>query len=95
MELLIRACLYFHAYLLEVLCSKIQKNPDSVPGVAKSYTSNPPPSSLLDEIHLDVVRGLIELRGFHPDASTSGVRRSDADTSDKGKQICFMLMPRT
>ena len=37
----------------------------------------------LDETHLDVVRGLIELRGFHPSASTSGARRSDAATSDK------------
>ena len=49
----------------------------------------------LDETHLDVVRGLIELRGFHPSASTSGARRSDAATSDKDKQICFMLMSRT
>ena len=48
-----------------------------------------------DETHLDAVRGLIELRGFHPSASTSGARRSDADTSDKDKQICFMLMPKT
>ena len=49
----------------------------------------------LDETPLDAVRGLIKLKGFHPSASTSGVRRSDAATSDKGKQICFMLMPRT
>ena len=28
--------------------------------------------------HLDAGRGLIELRGFHPSASTSRVRRSDA-----------------
>ena len=49
----------------------------------------------LYETHLDVVRGLIELRGFHPSASISGPRRSDAATSDKDKQICFMLMPRT
>ena len=49
----------------------------------------------LDETHLDAVRGLIELRGFHPSASTSGACRSDAATSDKDKQICFMLMPRT
>ena len=31
----------------------------------------------LDETHLDAVRGLIQLRGFHPSASTSGARRSD------------------
>ena len=49
----------------------------------------------LDETHLDSVRGLIELRGFHPSTSTSGARRSDAATSDKDKQICFMLMSRT
>ena len=52
-------------------------------------------AALLDETHLDAVRGFIELRGFHPSASTSGTRRSDAATSDKDKQICFMLMPRT
>ena len=40
----------------------------------------------LDETHLDAVRGLIELRGFHPSASTSGPRRSDAATIDKDKQ---------
>ena len=49
----------------------------------------------LDEIHLDAMRGLIELRGFHPSVSTSRVRRSDAATSDKDKQICFVLMRRT
>ena len=49
----------------------------------------------LDETHLDAVRGLIKLPGFHLSASTRGVRRSDAATSDKGKQICFMLMPGT
>ena len=49
----------------------------------------------VDETHLDAVRGPIELRGFHPSASRSGVRRSDAATFDKDKQICFMLMPRT
>ena len=32
----------------------------------------------LDETHLDAVRGLIELRGLHPSASTSGARQSDA-----------------
>ena len=47
---------------------------------------------LLDETHLGTVKGLIELRGFHPSASTSGARWSDAATSDKDKQICFMLM---
>ena len=49
----------------------------------------------LDETHLDAVRGLIELRGFHPSVSTSRARRSDAAMSDKDKQICFVLMPRT
>ena len=49
----------------------------------------------LDETHLDTVRGLIELRGFQLGASISGAPRSDAATSDKDKQICFMLMPRT
>ena len=49
----------------------------------------------LDETHLDAVTGLIELRGFHPSASTSGARRSEAATSDKDKQICFLIMPRT
>ena len=48
----------------------------------------------LVETHLDAVRGTIELKGFYPSASTSGARRSAA-TSDKDKQICFMLMPRT
>ena len=41
------------------------------------------------------LKGLIELRGFHPSAPTSGARWSDAATSDKDKQICFMLMSRT
>ena len=50
---------------------------------------------VLVETHLDAVRGLIELRGFNPSASTSGARRSDAATSDKDKQICFMLISRT
>ena len=45
--------------------------------------------------HLDAVRGLIQLRGFHPNASTSGARRSDAATSDKDKQICLSTLPRT
>ena len=49
----------------------------------------------LDETHLDAVRGLIELRGFHPSVSTSRTRRSDAAMSDKDKQICFVIMPRT
>ena len=48
-----------------------------------------------DETNLDAMRGLIELRGFHPSASASGAGRNDAATSDKDKQICFMLMPRT
>ena len=49
----------------------------------------------LDETHLDAVRGLIKQRGFHFSASTSGARRSDAATSGKDKQICFMLIPST
>ena len=49
----------------------------------------------LDETHLDAVRGLIELWGFDPRASKSRARRSDKATSDKDKQICFVLMPRT
>ena len=52
-------------------------------------------SSPLDETHLDAVRGLIELRGFRPSASTSGTCQGDAATSDRDKQICFMLMPGT
>ena len=48
-----------------------------------------------NETHLDAVRGLIKLTGFHPSASTSGTHQSDAATPDKDKQICFMLMPRT
>ena len=40
-------------------------------------------------------RGPIELRGFQPSASISGARQSDAATSDKDKQICFMLILRT
>ena len=49
----------------------------------------------LDETNLETVRGLIKLRGFHPSATTSRARRSDAATSDKDKQIRFVLMPRT
>ena len=49
----------------------------------------------LDETHLDAVRALIELRGFHPGASTSGTRRSDAATSDNDKQICLITLLRT
>ena len=52
-------------------------------------------SAPLDETHLDAVRGLIQLRGFHPSASTSGARWSDAATSDKDKQICLSTLPRT
>ena len=48
-----------------------------------------------NETHLDAVRELIELRGFHPSASTSGARRSDAATSDKDKQICLSTLLRT
>ena len=49
----------------------------------------------LEETHQDAVGGLIELRGFHPSASKRRARRSDAAGSDKDKQICFVLMPRT
>ena len=49
----------------------------------------------LDETHLDAVRGLIQLQGFHPSASTSGARQSDAAMSDKAKQICLSTLPRT
>ena len=49
----------------------------------------------LDETHLDAVRELIKLRGFHLSASTGRVRQSDAASSVKDKQICFVLMPRT
>ena len=49
----------------------------------------------LDETHLDAVREPIEPRGFHPSASTSRARPSDAAMSDKDKQIFFLLMPRT
>ena len=49
----------------------------------------------LDETHLDAVRELIKLRGFHISASTARAFRSDAATSDKDKQICFVLMART
>ena len=48
-----------------------------------------------NETHLDAVRGLIKLRGFHPSASTSGARRSDGATSDKDKQICLSTLLRT
>ena len=48
----------------------------------------------LDENQFDVVRGLIKLRCFHPSASKSRAFQSDAATSDKDKQIYFMLMPR-
>ena len=61
--------------------------------VDQDYTITSPPPSL-DEIHLDAMRELIVLRGFRPSASKSRARRSDAATSDKDKQICFLLMPR-
>ena len=41
------------------------------------------PTFPLDETYFDAVRGLIELRGFYPSASTSRARRNDAATSDK------------
>ena len=49
----------------------------------------------LDETHLDAVRGLTQLRGFHPSASTSGDSPSDAATSSKDKQICLSTLLRT
>ena len=36
-----------------------------------SFVSSPYRNSPLDETHLDAVRGLIELRSFHPSVSTS------------------------
>ena len=59
--------------------------------VVLKMLSNPP----LDETHLDVVKGLFKLRGFHLSASTNGARWSDVATSYKDKQVCFMLMPMT
>ena len=50
---------------------------------------------LIDETHLDGVRGLIQVGGFHPSASTGGAYRSDAATSDKDKQICLSTLPGT
>ena len=47
----------------------------------------------LDETRLDAVRGLIELRGFRPSASKDRACQSDVTTSEKDKQICFVLMP--
>ena len=45
--------------------------------------------SFLYEIYNEhAVSEFIKLRGFHPSASTSRARRSNAATSDKGKQIC-------
>ena len=49
----------------------------------------------LNETHLDTVRVLIELRGFHPSASTSGACWSNAAMSDKDKQICLSTLLRT
>ena len=63
--------------------------------VATFYSSIIP----LDETHLDAVTG--EGGGgyltnwFSPSASTSRARQSDAAPFNKGKQICFVLMPRT
>ena len=60
--------------------------------VDQDYTITLPP---LDETLIDVVRGLIVLKGFRLNISKSRARRSHAATSDKDKQICFVLMPRT
>ena len=48
----------------------------------------------LDETHLDAMRGLIKLTGFRPSASKCRARQSDTATSEKDKQICFLLIPR-
>ena len=48
------------------------------------------PHFLLDETHLDAVRGLIGLRDFRASASTSRACRSDAAIFDKDKQIYFI-----
>ena len=61
-----------------------------VGGCSKLGDHNP-----LDETHLDAVRAVIKLRGFHPITSTSGARGSDEVIFDKDKQICFVLLPRT
>ena len=39
----------------------------------------------LDETHVDAVRGLMELGGFHSSASASGAHQRDATTSDMDK----------
>ena len=49
----------------------------------------------LDETLLDVMTRLIEQRGFRPSASKSRACQSNVATSDKDKQICFVLMSRT
>ena len=49
---------------------------------------------LLDGTHLVAVRGLIH-QEVPTSASTSGSGRSDAATSDKDKQICLSILPRT
>ena len=49
---------------------------------------------LLDRTDLVAVRGLIH-QEVPTSASTSGARRSNATTSDKGKQICLSTLPRT
>ena len=61
--------------------------------VDQDYTITLPPP--LDETLIDAVRGLIVLKGFRPSIPKSRARRSHAATSDKDKQICFVLMPRT
>ena len=44
--------------------------------------------------HFVAVRGLIH-QEVSTSASTSGARRSDGVTSEKGKQICLSTLPRT
>ena len=39
----------------------------------------------VDETHLNAVRKLIELRGFHPSASITGARWGDAAMSNMDK----------
>ena len=51
-------------------------------------------STLLDETHLDMVRGLSN-HDVLPSASTRTAHRSNTTTFDKNKQIFSMLIPRT
>ena len=79
-------------YMIETSVMKDLSNFTDLLRLLPSQSSVPTP---LDETHVDVVRGLIELRGFRPSASKSRARRSDAFTSDKDKQIYLVLMPGT